>query len=80
LLTDNQSAAALSSHDGAKHSRSKHYDVRYHAIREAQASGSIRLMWIPTQEQLADILTKGLERVNFVRLRRQLMGHEATQH
>lgn len=59
LLGDNQVSLALASNPG-HHRRTKHIDVRYHFIRDAVTSNIIDLRYIPTIEQTADILTKGL--------------------
>jgi hypothetical protein len=68
LLVDNQSAIALSKNP-IFHERSKHIDVRYHYIRECVDEGRIIIVYIATEEQLTDILTKALGRVRFLELR-----------
>ena len=40
------------------HSRTKHIDIRYHFIRQHVQDGTIQLEYIPTDQMLADILTK----------------------
>ena len=50
------------------HSRMKHIQVRYHAIREYIENGEIRVLYLPTDRMLADGLTKGLDRVKFERM------------
>jgi hypothetical protein len=54
---DNESCIALASNDMTT-SKSKHIDIKYHYIRDLIKQGSIRLIWCPTDEMLADILTK----------------------
>ncbi|GBE86218.1 Retrovirus-related Pol polyprotein from transposon TNT 1-94 [Sparassis crispa] len=61
LLIDNQSAIALSK-NAAFHERTKHIAVRYHFIREKYDSGEIEPEYVPTRNQVADVLTKGLPR------------------
>ncbi len=39
-------------------SKSKHIDIRYHYIRDLVTQGSISIVWCPTADMLADILTK----------------------
>jgi hypothetical protein len=41
--------------------RVKHIDLKYHFLRELVAEGKIRLGWIQSEDQLADILTKPLQ-------------------
>ena len=54
--------------------RSKHYAVKYHWFREHIGPRNIHLLKIPTANQLGDLFTKGLGRVAFQRLRKELMG------
>ena len=56
---DNQSSIKLASNP-IYNERSKHIDVRYHYIREMIEKKEIKLKYIPTNLQTADILTKGL--------------------
>ena len=74
LLCDNRSALALCARSGGVHSRSKHIDVRHHFIVEAAKAGVVEPQWVPTADQLADILTKALNRHTFSRLREKVMG------
>jgi len=59
LLSDNQSAIALTQ-DHQYHARSKHIDIRYHFIRWMVEDGTIRLVYCPTEDMVADTLTKAL--------------------
>ena len=59
LFSDNQSAIALT-RDHQYHSRTKHIDVRYHFIRWVIEQGSLRLIYCPTDDMVADTLTKAL--------------------
>ena len=68
MLEDNQGCIALA-HNPVHHSRSKHIDLRAHFIREKVAQGVVDLKYIPTDKQLADILTKPLGPIKFVELR-----------
>jgi hypothetical protein len=60
LYCDNQSALALAHSDGQFHARTKHIDIRYHFIRYIVDSGAIHLVYCPTDDMTADILTKPL--------------------
>lgn len=59
IFSDNQSAIALAK-DHQFHSRTKHIDVRYHFIRWVCANGTIKLVYCPTADMVADTLTKAL--------------------
>lgn len=59
LFSDNQAAIALT-RDHQYHPRTKHIDVRYHWIRWVVEKGSIRLVYCPTDDMVADALTKAL--------------------
>jgi hypothetical protein len=59
LFSDNQSAIALT-RDHQYHPRTKHIDVRYHFIRWVVEKGSLRLVYCPTADMVADALTKAL--------------------
>ena len=61
IFADNQGAIKLSKNP-QHHKRTKHIDVKYHFIRESTQSGLIQLIYIPTDEMVADILTKALPR------------------
>jgi hypothetical protein len=79
LLVDNQSAIALTKNPEF-HNRTKHIAVRYHFIREKMEEGELAPEYVPTNEQVVDILTKGLPKAKFVKftagmgLRRDAVG------
>ena len=74
IKEDNQGAIALARNPIA-HSRTKHIDIRFHFIREAQEEGIIDTVYCPTSEMVADLLTKPIPRGQFEKLR-TLMGME----
>jgi hypothetical protein len=61
IRIDNHGAFDLA-HNPKHHDRTKHIDIRHHFIREAIEGKLIQLVKTPTQEQLADILTKPLSK------------------
>lgn len=69
---DNQSAIALSK-NGIKSERTKHVAIKYAYIHDEVSHDRVKLKWIPTNKQLADILTKSLARPAHEALRDQLM-------
>ncbi|GKD75669.1 hypothetical protein Tco_1333951, partial [Tanacetum coccineum] len=64
IFCDNTSAIAISNNP-VLHSRTKHIDIRYHFIRDHVLKGDIKLYFIPTQYQLADIFTKPMDEPSF---------------
>ena len=47
------------------HERTKHIDVRLHFVRDEIANGVVNVFKVPTQTNLADILTKAVPAVKF---------------
>ncbi|UYV76870.1 hypothetical protein LAZ67_14002267 [Cordylochernes scorpioides] len=73
LKTDNQGAQQLA-RNPVHHARTKHIDIKWHYIRSICSDGLIEVVHIPTQENVADILTKGYQ-VNQPICRNQATGH-----
>jgi hypothetical protein len=48
------------------HSRTKHIEVRYHFLRDNVEKGNIDHIHVPTEKQLADILTKPLDKLHLL--------------
>ena len=71
LFVDNQSAIKLIQNPVA-HDRTKHIDIKYHFIRDAQARGIIKVEYCPTNDQVADVLTKPLSREKHKRFTEQM--------
>ena len=42
--------------------RSKHIDVRYHFIRSEVDAGTVKLLYVPSEENIADLFTKPLSK------------------
>ncbi|GKE01251.1 hypothetical protein Tco_1389234, partial [Tanacetum coccineum] len=61
------SAIAISNNP-VLHSRKIHIDIKYHFIRDHILKGDIKLHFVPTDLQLADIFTKPLAEPSFTRL------------
>jgi Reverse transcriptase (RNA-dependent DNA polymerase) len=62
LYSDSQAAIALT-RDGSYHARTKHIDIRYHFIRFVVNNGTINLIYCPTDDMVADTLTKALPNI-----------------
>nr|GFB63338.1 retrovirus-related Pol polyprotein from transposon TNT 1-94 [Tanacetum cinerariifolium] len=48
-----------------QYTRKKHIDVRYHFIKDLVKKGSIKLYFVGTEDQLADLFTKSLPEARF---------------
>lgn len=59
VFEDNRSCLDFVALDQHK-KRTKHIDTRYHYTRELSASGVIELRYCPSEEMVADVLTKPL--------------------
>ena len=67
VMEDNQAAIAMIKNP-VYHARTKHIDIRYHFIRELYQEGQIRLEYCPSSENIADLMTKPIPRVQFGKL------------
>lgn len=59
LFVDNKSSINLASRIGYS-ARTKHIDVKHHFIRELVENGRVRILHVRSEENLADVCTKGL--------------------
>ena len=64
LYCDNKSAINIA-HNPVQHDRTKHVEIDRHFIKEKLDSGLIYTPYVPSSDQLADVLTKGLCSINF---------------
>eukprot|EP00253_Pinus_taeda_P009452 PITA_09452 len=71
VYCNNQSCINLSENP-IFHDRSKHIDIRCHFIKGCVQRGVVQLQYVPTGEQVADILTKALGRAKFTQFREQM--------
>jgi hypothetical protein len=59
IHVDNQSAMKIVENDTMRE-RTKHIDIKHHFIKEAIKANTIKLSWIESKQQIADIFTKAL--------------------
>ena len=71
IYCDNTSAINLSKIT-TQHARTKHIDITHHFLRDNISKEVVTLEYINFENQIADILTKPLNKSIFTKLRREL--------
>jgi hypothetical protein len=71
VYEDNQSAMIMAQKK-KMHTRTKHIELRYHAIRGYVKDGKIKLIYKETEDMTADTLTKPLARKQFEKFRDEM--------
>eukprot|EP00253_Pinus_taeda_P008808 PITA_08808 len=79
ILCDNTSAISISK-NLVMHSKYKHIPIKYHFLREQVLEQKVKLEYVPSKEQIADILTKPLPRETFEYLRQKLGVVDASSY
>eukprot|EP00261_Vitis_vinifera_P038360 XP_019079603.1 PREDICTED: uncharacterized protein LOC109123660 [Vitis vinifera] len=64
LYCDNKATISVA-HNPVLHDRTKHVEVDKHFIKEKIGNGLVCMTYIPTEEQVADVFTKGLHKRQF---------------
>ena len=78
LFGDNQGALALAKNPGGRHKGTKHIRAKYFYVRELLKEEILDLRYVPTQHNVADIMTKPLARPIFEQ-HRESMGMSYVQ-
>jgi hypothetical protein len=68
IYCDNQSTIQLTKNQ-VFHARTKHIEIHHHYVQEKTQKGNIMLKYYRTEDQVADIFTKALSTVKFVKFR-----------
>ncbi|CAM9485080.1 unnamed protein product, partial [Heterosigma akashiwo] len=66
-VVEDNSACVEWANDMLVNKRNRHFHVSYHLAKEQVSLGTIRMFFIKTHDQVADILTKALNAANFER-------------
>ena len=75
LLQDNQSTIHLAQKGSTTSGRSRHIKVRHFFVKDLVQRGELNIQYVPTEDMLADMLTKPLGPSAFRRFRDSLLGH-----
>ncbi|GKV39615.1 hypothetical protein SLEP1_g47362 [Rubroshorea leprosula] len=71
MLCDSKAAVAIA-RNPVFHGKTKHFKLRYHIVRVAENDGEIVMVHCSSEENVADIFTKGLQKIRFEALRNKL--------
>ena len=74
IYQDNQSTIAMAERGRSSSERTRHIHIRHFFIKDRIDSGEVKLKYLPTEEMIADILTKPLQGALFRKLRGKLMN------
>ena len=77
IFEDNQAAIAIAKNP-VQYSKQKHIDIQHHFIREEVNNRHVKVTYCPTNQMVADILTKPLSRNQFETFRGGLGLHRMT--
>ena len=72
MYEDNKACISFSKNHTC-HDRSKHIDIRHHWLRQMVLSAKVKLTHLPTDQQVADVLTKYLAKAKFTKFREQML-------
>ena len=75
IYEDNQGAIEFAKND-KHHNRTKHIDICHHFVCERVVSNESQVIYGPTGDMIADIMTKGLPKLTFEKLRDLLGMHD----
>jgi hypothetical protein len=73
---DNMSAIALFKRGHSNSEKTRHINIRHFWIADQVENGIVQIVYTPTAEVTADILTKPLQGPQFRKLRAKLLGHD----
>jgi hypothetical protein len=74
LINEDNTATIAISEKEYNHARTKHIDIKYHYVKDLVKKEIIKLTWVKTTEQIADIFTKPLDKIKFLMFTAKFMG------
>ena len=76
LYQDNESTIVLAEKGYSTNSKTRHIAIRYFFVKDRIDAGEVALEHLPTEQMLADLLTKPLQGTLFRKLRSELLNWE----
>ena len=73
IFGDNQGSISLVKNP-VNHEKTKHIDIKHHFVHEKFSEGIIDVLYIPTGENIADLMTKPATKVKLDKFHQQLFG------
>ena len=70
---DNQGAIGLAKNP-ISHNKSKHIDIKYHFVRECVHNNTITLEYVPSEFNVADLMTKPTSKVKLSQFKKSMFG------
>jgi hypothetical protein len=80
VFEDNTSTIFMANDQGSPHKKTKHFGIEWAQAKESVALGELKLVHVPTEDQVADIMTKQLPVKQFIHLRDLIMGGQEKQN
>lgn len=74
LYQDNLSAIKLAENGASSAERTRHIAIRFFWLKDRVDAGELAIVYCPTADMVADLLTKPMQGEAFRRLRRQLLN------
>ena len=71
IYTNSHNAFAIAQNH-VFHARTNHIEVHYHYVKERWSEGDIKLSYVPTEDNSADLFTKALPQPKFEAFRHTL--------
>jgi hypothetical protein len=74
IFQDNKSTIHMINNGASKSDRTRHMNIRYFWLKERIDDGEVNIEYLPTDQMIADILTKPLQGSKFAELRTLLLN------
>ena len=77
LMQDNMSTIKLAEKGRSTSDRTRHIKIRCYFVNQFLENGEMKIKYCPTDEMVADILTKPLQGSQLIKLSRKLLGYDS---